>query len=187
MWLPFVLAWLNGLFAATGDARPLDLAEILIYNTGHTVPPAPLIYATTDTTLFVNFFAASEQHLRVGKTGVRVSQRTEFPRNGEIELRVEPGERAIFTLAVRTPGWTRGQLTWSDRYRFEFPDVSASTLIVNGQTVRMTFDRGFAKVTREWRSGDVVHIYFPMPEHRVLPVETRCGAIQRGPIITCRG
>ena len=187
MWLVFVLVWLNGLFAATGDARPLDLAELLIYNSGHTSPPPQFIYAATDTTLFVNFFAASERPLRVGGVGVRVSQRTDFPRNGEIELRIEPDERAIFTLAVRIPAWARGQITWSDRYRFELPDVPASTLIVNGQAVRMTFDRGFAKVTREWRTGDVVHIYFPMPEHRVLPVDTGCGAMQRGPIISCQG
>jgi hypothetical protein len=187
MWLAFVLAWLNGLFTTTGDARPLDLAELVIYNTGGTSPPPQFIYATTDTTLFVNFFATNEQHVPVGAIAVRVSQRTEYPRNGNIELRIEPDARAIFTLAVRFPAWARGRLTWSSRYQFELPDVSASTLIVNGQAMRMSFDRGFAKVTREWRSGDVVHVYFPMPEHRVLPADTGCAAMQRGPLIFCRG
>jgi DUF1680 family protein len=186
MWLAFVLAWLNGLFTTTGDARPLDLAELLIYNSG-TSPPAHFIYATAGTTLFVNFFATGEQLLGVDNVAVRASQRTQFPRNGDIELRIEPDQRAIFTLAVRIPAWARGELVWSDRYRFELPDVPASTLIVNGQAVRMTFERGFAKVTREWRSGDVVHIYFPMPEHRVLPAQAGCPAMQRGPLIVCRG
>ena len=186
MWLAFVLAWLNGLFTTTGDARPLDLAELLIYNSG-TAPPPRFIYAAADMTLFVNFFAAGEQHLRVGDVGVRAAQRTEFPRNGEIELRIEPDRRAVFTIAVRIPAWARGQLTWSDRYRFDMPDVPATTLIVNGQAVRMMFERGFAKVTREWRSGDVVHVYFPMPEHRLLPADAGCDAAQRGPLIFCRG
>lgn len=187
MWLLFVLAWLNNLALATGDARPLDLAELLIYNSGSAAPPPQFIYAVNDTTLFVNLFAADEQQLRVGKTAVRASQRTAFPRDGNIELRLEPAERTIFTLAVRIPAWARGEVVWSDRFRFERPDVPASTLIVNGQAVRMSFDRGFAKVTREWRSGDVVHIYFPMPEHQVLPRHSACGAIQQGPLITCRG
>ena len=187
MWLLFALAWLNGLFAATGDARPLDLAELLIYNAGRTSAPPQYIYAATDTTLFVNFFAAGERQVRVGAVAVRAAQRTEFPHNGEIELRIEPDQRAIFTLAVRIPAWARGQLSWSDRYRFERPDVSASTLIVNGQALRMTFERGFAKVRREWRNGDVVHIYFPMPEHRLLPADAGCAAWQRGPLIFCRG
>jgi uncharacterized protein len=186
MWLAFVLAWLNGLFSGTGDARPLDLAEILLYNSGQSSPPPQFIYAATDTTLFVNLFGTGEQRLRVGSVGVRASQRTEYPRNGEIELRIEPDQRVSFTLAVRIPAWARGEIIWSDRYRFEFPDVSASTVIVNGQALRMSFDRGFAKVTREWRSGDVVHIYFPMPEHRLLPADAGCAAWQRGPLIFCR-
>src|ERR687892_1582503 len=110
--LLLVLLWLNALFAATGDARPLDLAELLIYNTGHTAPPPELIYATNDTTLFVNLFATSEQSLRVGNTNVRATQRTDFARNGDIELRIEPDQRGVFTLAVRIPAWARGQLSW---------------------------------------------------------------------------
>jgi DUF1680 family protein len=187
MWLPFVLAWFNALFTTTGDARPLDLAELLIYNSGYASPPPQLIYAATDTTLFVNFFAASEQTVRVGKFSVRATQRTDFPRNGEIELRVEPDQPSLFTLAVRIPGWARGELTWSSRHQFELPDVPAATLIVNGAAVRMRFDRGFAKVTREWRRGDVVHVYFPMPEHRIVPGDAGCAAMQHGPLIVCRG
>lgn len=186
MWLGFVLTWLNALFAATGDARPLDVAELIIYNTG-SAPPPQLAYATNETTLFVNFFGESEQRLRVGMVGVRATQRTKYPRSGEIELRIDPSERAVFTVAIRIPAWARGQVTWSDRYRFENPDVPASTVIVNGQTVRMTFDRGFARVLREWRAGDVLHIYFPMPEHQVVPAEPGCAAMQRGPLISCRG
>jgi DUF1680 family protein len=133
----------------------------------------------------VSFFTTSEQHLRVGGTAVRVSQRTDYPRNGDIELRIEPDARAIFTVAIRIPAWARGELAWSDRYRFEYPDVSAATVIVNGQAVRLAFDRGFAKVTREWRSGDVIHVYFPMPLHQVIPRDSGCHAAQRGPVIWC--
>ena len=185
--LLFVLLWLRAVFAATGDARPLDLAELLIYNSGHAGPPADLFYAAQEPTLFVAFFGTTEQALRLGNHTVRVTQRTEFPKNGDIELRIEPEQRAIFTVAVRIPAWARGEVSWSPHHRFEEPDVPASTLIVNGQAVRITFDRGFAKVTREWRTGDVVHVYLPMPEHRVLPADSRCSAVQRGPIISCRG
>ena len=185
MWVAFILAWLNSIFMATGDARPLDLAELLLYNTGNAAPPARLIYAATESTVWVSFFATSEQHLRVGDALLRVSQRTGYPYDGDIEVRIEPEGRAIFTVAIRIPAWARGELTWSDRHRFEYPDVSAWTVIVNGETVRLGFDRGFAKVRREWRSGDVIHVYFPMPIHRVQPRDTSCNAVQRGPLISC--
>ena len=187
MTLLFVLLWLHHLFTATGDARPIDLAEIIVYNSAASAPPPQFVYAADNTTMFVNFFAASENRLPVAGTHVRVSQRTDYPKSGDIELRIEPEQRATFTLAVRMPAWTRGHVSWSDRYTFELPDVPAATLVVNGQAVRMTFDRGFAKVTREWRSGDVVHVYFPMPEHTVIPANARCTITQRGPVISCRG
>ncbi len=189
MWLGIVLAWLHAAFAVSGDARPLDLAELIVYNLARTGPPSHLIYAQQETTLFVNFFTAGQDLVRVEGRVVRVTQRTAYPRDGNIELRIEPDTRAIFTIAVRFPGWTRGQLPWGDRYHFESSEMPPPTLIVNGDTVRMTFDRGFAKVRREWRSGDVVHVYLPMPEHRVLPrapdQNPSCGVKQRGPMVWC--
>src|SRR5262245_44747931 len=187
MWLAFVLAWLNALSTATGDARPLDIAELLAYNTGHAAPPSHLIYASSESTLSLNFFVPSETSLLVGSTRVRVSQHTDYPAGGEIEVRIEPDARASFTVAIRIPSWARGELIWSDRYKFELPDVAASTVTVNGQAVRIEFDRGFAKATREWRSGDVIHVYFPMPLHHVIPRDTSCNAVQRGPLIWCEG
>jgi uncharacterized protein len=131
-----------------------------------------------------------EEVIRVADTLVRVGQRTEYPRSGDIELRIEPVRPAIFTIAVRFPGWTRGQLPWGDRFRFENADMPAPTLMVNSEAVPMTFDRGFAKVTREWRSGDVIHVFFPMPEQRLLAQagdrDASCRLFQRGPIVWCR-
>jgi hypothetical protein len=160
MWLSLLLIWLDVLFAVSGTAWPLDLAELIVYNAGQAAPSGDLVYAGHQTTLFVKFFVAREQVIRVADTLVRVGQRTEYPRSGDIELRIEPDRPAMFTIAVRFPGWTRGQLPWGDRSRFENADMPAPTLMVNSEAVHMTFDRGFAKVTREWRSGDVIHIFF---------------------------
>ena len=60
--------------------------------------------------------------------------------------------------------------------------------IVNGEAVRIRVDRGFAQIVREWRSGDVVHVYFPMPVQRVLAhpgvTDDRArAAFQRGPLV----
>lgn len=190
-------------FQASGDAKHLDLLEHALYNGGisrvspacrptpraRTIAEFPgLVYAHDGTTLFVALFVASEATMRLGTVSVRVTQRTHYPWEGDIELRIEPDRRSTFTVAVRVPGWARGQPVGGDLYRFHEPDVPAPTLIVNGQTVRVTFDRGFARVTREWRTGDVMHIHLPMPVHRVLAhpsVEALRGraALQRGPLV----
>ncbi len=190
MWLALVLMWLNVLFAVSGHSSPLDLAELIVYNAGGNAGvPGDMVYAADKTTLFVNFFVSRAEVIGMADTLVRVGQRTDYPRSGDIELRIEPDTRATFTIAVRFPGWTRGQLPWGDRYRFDNADMPAPTLMVNGEAVRMTFDRGFAKVTREWRSGDSIYVFFPMPEHRVLPrspdQNAPCDVMQRGPIVWC--
>lgn len=194
------------------DAAYLDLIELALYNgtlsplanplafeqnkapldlsccaSESRVDPSRLTYSTVDDTIYVGLFAASEALLRVGATPVRITQRTRYPWDGEFEFRVEPDTTATFAMAIRIPAWTRGQAVPSDRYQFHEADVRAPTLLVNGQTTRVKLDRGFAHFSREWRRGDVVHLYFPMPIQRVItpavPENRGRVAIQRGPLI----
>ena len=220
--------WAHRMFRLHGDAKYLDLAELVLYNgalsgvsisgdrffyqnplasngqversayfdvaccpanLSRTIAQLPgMIYAVADHAIYVGLFASSQAHVDVGGQRVRVSQRSNYPWDGDIELRVEPEKHAVFTVAVRIPGWARGRAVESDLYRFHQPDVSAPTLTVNGEVVRVNLDRGFARVTREWRSGDVIHFYLPMPVHRVLAHERVTenrgrAALQRGPLV----
>jgi uncharacterized protein len=158
-------------------------------NLARTLAQLPaLVYATSRDTLYVNQFVSTEADIALEGQRLRVTQRTNFPVDGNIELRVEPADRSVFTLAVRIPGWARGRPVESSLYRFHQPDVPAPTLIVNGETVRVVFEQGFARVRREWRRGDVVDIHLPMPVHRVLAnayVEANHGraSFQRGPLV----
>jgi DUF1680 family protein len=158
-------------------------------NLARTIAQLPgLVYAVNDDTLFVALFVASEARTHIGSVPVRATQRTSYPWSGDIELRVEPAQPSTFTVAVRLPGWSRGQPVASDLYRFHQPDGPAPTVLVNSQTVRATFVRGFVRITREWRPGDVVHVHLPMPVHRVLAhaavEENRDrAALQRGPLV----
>jgi DUF1680 family protein len=177
--------------ASDGKAGRSEYFEVACCpaNLARTIAQLPgLVYAQDDTTLFVGLFAASEARTRIGDVPLRVTQRTNYPWSGDIEIRIEPDRRSIFTVAVRFPGWSRGHPVASDLYRFHQPDGPAPTLIVNGQTVQATLERGFVRVTREWRAGDVIHVYLPMPVHRVLAheaVEENGGraALQRGPLV----
>lgn len=220
--------WASRMFRLTGDAKYLDLAELVLYNgalsgvsasgdrffyqnplasngtversayfdvaccpanLARTLASLPgLLYATADSTVYVNLFASSEARIAIAGTRVRLTQRTNFPWDGDIELRVEPEKTATFTVATRMPGWSLGHPVSSDLYRFHQGDVPTPTAIVNGQAVRMRVDRGFARITRAWEPGDVVHLYFPMPVQRVLAhpavADNRDrAAFQRGPLI----
>jgi DUF1680 family protein len=136
----------------------------------------------------VGLFIPSEGRTDIAGTPVRVTQRTNYPSAGDIEIRIEPEKPAPFTVAVRIPGWSLGKPVASDLYRFHQPEGPSPTLIVNGYTVRATLTDGFARVTREWRPGGVIHVYLPMPVHRVLAHDAvselrRRAAVQRGPLV----
>jgi hypothetical protein len=63
-------------------------------------------------------------------------------------------------------------------------------LSVNGEAVDLEPQKGFARITRRWRKGDVVELRLPMPVRRVLAHEKVLDdqgrvALERGPIVYC--
>jgi hypothetical protein len=152
-----------------------------------------LIYAQRDRDLFVNLFVGSRASIDVRGTKTQIVQETDYPWDGRIAIRVDPARPADFTLAVRIPGWSRGDPSPGGLYQFapvardERPALQIA-LRINGKTVPLTVDKGFARIQRRWRKGDVVQLDLPMPIERVVAddrvAEDRGkAAIQRGPII----
>jgi DUF1680 family protein len=158
-------------------------------NLARTLASLPgLMYATSGSTAYVTLYGSSEARVTLGAADVRITQRTPYPWDGEVELRVEPAATATFTVALRIPGWAQGRLVDGELYRPADTALPAPTAVVNGQAVRIAVERGFARITREWRSGDVVHLYLPMPVQRLVAhsavVEARGRvALQRGPLV----
>ncbi len=131
------------------------------------------LYAATDDTLYVNLYAASTARLSLGGTAVLVTQATDYPWDGAVQLEVRPAEPKTFTLALRVPGWCR---------RF--------TVTVNGVAVEAEVRSGYARLERAWAPGDVVALDLAMPVERMRAhpqVRQDAGqvALQRGPIVYC--
>jgi DUF1680 family protein len=132
------------------------------------------IYAQEPGGVYVNLFVGSRATLTVNGVKVVLRQTTRYPWDGAVRLAVEPEREAEFTLNVRLPGWCKR------------PEVR-----VNGQALApIEAVRGYARVQRRWRAGDVVGLSLPMPVQRVKAhpkVEANYGrvALQRGPLVYC--
>jgi DUF1680 family protein len=64
------------------------------------------------------------------------------------------------------------------------------TLKVNGESVDLNIDKGFASIRRRWEKGDCIELNLPMPVRRVVShenVKDNAGrtAVQRGPLVYC--
>ncbi len=147
-------------------------------------------YAQQGDKVFVNLYAAGTADIKLDDgRALKLTQQTDYPWNGDIKITVAPAKKSKFSIAVRIPGWARGEAVPDDLYKFldATPPVS---LKVNGKTVPIKLDKGYVAINRTWKKGDVIELNLPMPVRRVVAsenVKADIGrvALQRGPIVFC--
>lgn len=66
---------------------------------------ADFMYTTDENTLYVHQFMQSKSTLEVGGKTVKVTQRTSYPENGGVHIKIEGAD---IRVAVRIPGWFEG-------------------------------------------------------------------------------
>jgi hypothetical protein len=147
------------------------------------------VYATTDDGIYVNLFVESRAEIPLGDRRVTLSQATAYPWDGAVKIRVDAVPAGgHFALHVRIPGWARNEPVPSDLYRFLDRDGGPVRMRVNGTAVNVAPEKGYVRLHRGWRAGDVVELDLPMPVRRVVAhdkVEADRGrvALQRGPVV----
>lgn len=149
-----------------------------------------LAYARGENQLYVNLFAEGDATIAMSDgPEVKLTQKTNYPWDGQVEMQVAPEEPTEFELCVRIPGWAKGEPVPSDLYRFGEPKRVKITLQVNGKPVDATPGKdGYVHLKRTWKAGDVVKLDLPMPVRRVyahakLEADHGRVALMRGPIV----
>ncbi len=104
--------------------------------------------ATRDGGLCASLYAPSQVRAAVGDgIAVGIEERTEYPFDGVVRLRVTPATTVRFPLYVRIPGW-----------------CTEASLQINGNGTPLPSSGGmFARIDRLWSAGDEVVITFAMP------------------------
>ncbi len=148
------------------------------------------VYAVKDDELFVSLYAKGEGKVKVKDNLVNIIQETDYPWDGAIKLRVDPAKNENFNLCLRVPGWVRGQPLPSDLYTYDDPSPGQWSLKVNGESLDIKPENGYVKISRPWKTGDLVELNLPMPVRRVAgnpKINDTVGqvALERGPIVYC--
>jgi DUF1680 family protein len=148
------------------------------------------IYAHNNDELYINLFIGSDAHAGMSGVNVRLQQQTRYPWDGAVKIHIDPSQPREFTVYARIPGWTGDQVMAGDLYRFVGASHSLVVVKINGQVVNPRMDNGYAKIRREWKSGDSIELSLPMPVRRILAdsrVKDDAGlvALERGPLVYC--
>jgi DUF1680 family protein len=148
------------------------------------------VYAQTADRLYVNLFVGSKGTVKIGKNPVTVTQQTNYPWDGKIKMTIEPEIEAEFAVYIRIPGWARNEPVPSDLYSFLDSSQEKVTLKVNSEALGLDMNKGFARIRRAWKKGDVIELTLPMPVRRVVAnemVKDDRGKVvlERGPLVYC--
>jgi uncharacterized protein len=131
-------------------------------------------YSTSKEGLYLHLYDNSQLdwHLEDG-TGLKVTQKTNYPWDGTAEISVSPAKPTDFTFYLRIPGWSDGT------------EVSVNGKAVSGATAGQ-----YLELKRKWKSDDVIKVKFNMMP-RAIEANPRVvddygrAAVQRGPIVYC--
>jgi DUF1680 family protein len=136
-------------------------------------------YCITDQAVWTVLYGANKWNGSLTNgTQVSLTQKTEYPWNGNISITVEPKSPSEFALMLRIPSWSRGgsvQVHSDTGIAFEQANVEPGE---------------YFRLQRKWSAGDTVQLVLPMPvrlvEGHKLVEETRGQiAVMRGPVVYC--
>jgi uncharacterized protein len=156
------------------------------------IPSVPgYAYAAAGNRVYVNLFIQSSAGIPIGTNTIRLVQKTAYPWDGAVVLKVNPEKSAEFEISIRIPGWARNEPLPGDLYGFDKEgEAGPAVIMVNGQLCPFTLEKGYAVLKRKWKKNDTIELSLSMPVRRILAnpsVKDDFGktALQRGPMVYC--
>ena len=142
-------------------------------NLARLIPQVPgMTYATTHNEIYCSFYAGNTTTLSLESGKVGLKQVTEYPFSETIKWEVTPEKNGqSFSMNFRIPTWTGNQFVPGELYFYSDKAITSSkqndadgwVIRVNGKDTSADLVKGFAKINRKWKKGDIVELYLPMP------------------------
>lgn len=131
------------------------------------------VYGVSDKAVWVHLYMGNKADVQVGKKSLMLTQETQYPWEGTVDLKLGLEGRLRAEVRLRIPDWCK-----------------AYALAVNGETVTAPVEKGYAVLDRTWKDGDTVRLQLEMPVEMVaadprVKEDEGLRAIQRGPLVYC--
>jgi len=155
------------------------------------IPSIPnLIYAVNQDSLYTNLFISNNATVNINDVKIEISQKTDYPWNGKINIFIEPERDLLFTLKIRVPGWALNKPVPSNLYSYIDNHKQEILLTINGIQESIKLNKGYIEITRKWNKGDKLELVLPMRIHKVIANElvkedSNKVAFEYGPLVYC--
>ena len=131
------------------------------------------IYMSKNDELVINLFIGNETRLKLRETLVQVTQKTNYPYDGNVTISIDPKQPVDGKIKIRIPDWCKSY-----------------TVKLNDKKINKSIDRGYLLIDKKWRKGDVITVQLNMPVQMIASdprVKENAGrrALQKGPLVYC--
>ncbi len=145
-------------------------------NTVRTIAQAnSYAYAIADKGVYCNLYGSNNLNTKtVDGSDLRITQSTDYPWNGNINLKIEKAPKKAYSVFLRIPEWSE-----------------KASIKVNGKVENINIVAGsYAELNRVWKSGDVIELDMPFEarliESNPMVEENRNQvAVMYGPLVYC--
>jgi len=144
------------------------------------------MYSKGAESIYVNLFIGSTATIRgVAGTNVEMVQATDHPRSGNVSITVNPAAEKEFSVRIRMP-----DRSVSDLYAAGPESNGISSVKLNGSAITPPVEKGYAVITRKWKTGDKIDLVLPMKVQRIKGIDKIAAtrgqvALRYGPLIYC--
>jgi len=131
-------------------------------------------YTTSPEGLWVHLYCESVLDWHIDGRNIKIEQKTRYPWDGKIEIKLGMDSMQRFDIFLRIPGWSR-------KYK----------VAVNGKKIKGLVKPGsYLKIRREWKNSDTINLEFDMPAllmqaHPRVESDRQAVAVMRGPLVYC--
>jgi hypothetical protein len=155
------------------------------------IPSIPeLIYGMSRDSVYINLYISNNAQMLINNNKVAIRQQTGYPWKGQVHITLNPENKAVFTVKLRLPGWSKNKAVPGDLYSYAGDHAEKVILKINGKLTKQLVRKGYLEITREWKKGDQIELILPMVIHKVMANEKvkdvrNKVAFEYGPIVFC--
>jgi DUF1680 family protein len=132
-------------------------------------------YSVSDDAVWVNLYGSNELETKLPDGApVKLAQKTDYPWDGKVTIRVQEAATDQVALMLRVPAW-----------------ANHAALTINGEPSDVELTPGtYRALRRRWSPGDVVELNLPtdvvfLQAHPLIEEARNQVAVMRGPIVYC--